>query len=175
MNDTNRRNSAFWISSLIILATTIVSIATHQRWFNLRFQIGPYYFTHWLSWIGTLFIAIYTPIYYTLKRRNPSQLKTLIKIHVYGNLLSVMFISIHYAQQVGRPAAFYPDLGTGLALYIVMVTLVITGFLHRFNILNKQGNISRALPHQNRYVHLAITLTFYLVITIHILKNIGLI
>ena len=36
-----------------------------------------------------------------------------------------MLISIHYAQQVGRPAAFYPDLGTGLALYIVMVTLVI--------------------------------------------------
>ena len=157
------------------MLTIVLSIATHQRWFNLRFQIGPYYFTHWLSWIGTLFIAIFTPIYYILKRKNPSQLKTLIKIHIYGNLLSVMFISIHYAQQLGRPAAFYPDLGTGLVLYIVMGILVVSGYLHRFNIISKVGSFSKALPHQNRYVHLAVTLSFYLVITIHILKNIGLI
>ena len=175
MTDTSRRDGAFWLASAIIITTIILSIATHQRWFNLRFQIGPYYFTHWLSWIGTLFIAIYTPIYYILKRKNPTQLKTLIKIHIYGNLLSVMLISIHYAQQVGRPAAFYPDLGTGLALYIVMVTLVITGYLHRFNIIGRLGNVSSAVPHQNRYVHLAITLSFYLVITVHVLKNIGII
>jgi hypothetical protein len=58
------KDSNFWVALTIILVTTGLSVATFLRWFNLRFQIGPYYFTHWLSWIGTLFIAIYTPIYY---------------------------------------------------------------------------------------------------------------
>jgi len=118
-------------------------------------------------------IAFYTPIYYILKRRNPKLLKTLIKIHVFGNLTAVMLISIHYAQQMGRPAQFYPELGTGLALYIVMFILVATGFLHRFGVLNKLGIYRIILPHQNRFLHIAITLTFYIVIIFHALRNIG--
>jgi hypothetical protein len=163
----------FWIAIGIILITTFLSIATFLRWFNLRFQVGQFYFTHWLGWIGALFIAFYTPIYYVLKRRNPRLVKTLIKIHVFGNLLGVMLISIHYAQQMGRPAEFYPDLGTGLVLYVVMFILVATGFLHRFGILDKLGRIRIILPHQNRFLHIAITFTFYIVIIVHALRNVG--
>jgi len=163
----------FWAAIIILLITTFLSVATFLRWFNLRFQIGPFSFTHWLGWIGALFIAFYTPIYYVLKRRNPQLVKTLIKIHVFGNLLSGMLISIHYAQQMGRPAEFYPDLGTGLILYIVMFILVATGFLHRFGMLEKLGRYRVFLPHQNRYLHIAITLTFYIVIIVHVLRNVG--
>jgi hypothetical protein len=162
-----------WMAIAIILVTTILSVATFFRWFRLRFQVGPFYFTHWLGWIGSLFIAFYTPIYYILKRRNPKRVKTLIKIHVFGNLLAVMLISIHYAQQMGRPAQFYPELGTGLTLYIVMFILVATGFLHRFGILGKLGRYRIILPHQNRFLHIAVTLTFYIVIIIHALRNVG--
>jgi uncharacterized membrane protein YidH (DUF202 family) len=163
----------FWMAIAIILLTTILSIATFLRWFRLRFQVGPFYFTHWLGWVGSLFIAFYTPIYYILKRRNPKRIKTLIKIHAFGNLLAVMLISIHYAQQMGRPAQFYPELGTGLTLYIVMFLLVATGFLHRFGILSKLGRYRIILPHQNRFLHIAVTLTFYIVIIIHALRNVG--
>jgi hypothetical protein len=163
----------FWMATGLIVITTYLSIATFLRWFNLRFQVGPFYFTHWLGWIGALFIAFYTPIYYVLKRRNPRLVKTLIKVHVFGNLLAVMLISIHYAQQMGRPAQFYPELGTGLALYIVMFILVATGFLHRFGILDKLGRYRIFLPHQNRFLHIAITLTFYVVIIVHALRNMG--
>ena len=162
-----------WAAIIIIFVTTYLSIATYLRWFNLRFQVGPFYFTHWLGWIGALFIAFYTPIYYVLKRRKPRLVKTLIKIHVFGNLLAVMLISIHYAQQMGRPAQFYPELGTGLTLYIVMFVLVATGFLHRFGILDKLGRYRIILPHQNRFLHIAITLTFYIVIIVHALRNMG--
>ena len=164
----------FWGALTLILITTILSIATFFRWVQLRFQVGPFYFTHWLGWIGALFIAFYTPVYYVLKRRNPRRIKTLIKIHVYGNLLAVMLISIHYAQQMGRPAQFYPDLGTGLVLYIVMFILVATGFLHRFGMLDRLGRYRIFLPHQNRYLHVAITLTFYIVVVVHALRNVGL-
>ena len=162
----------FLIALTIILVTTILSIATFYRWFQLRFQVGPFSFTHWLGWIGALFIAFYTPIYYVLKRRNPKRIKTLIKIHVFGNLLAVMLISIHYAQQMGRPAQFYPELGTGLTLYIVMFILVATSFLHRFGMLEKLGRYRIILPHQNRFLHIAI-LTFYTVIIVHALRNVG--
>jgi hypothetical protein len=165
----------FWAAIFIIIITTFLSIATYLRRFNLRFQIGPFYFTHWLGWIGTLFIALYTPIYYILKRRKPRLVKKLIKIHVFGNLTAVMLISIHYAQQMGRPAEFFPELGTGLVLYIVMFILVATGFLHRFGIVNRLGRFQLLLPHQNRFIHIAITLTFYLVIIVHALQNMDII
>lgn len=167
------RDSAFLVSLTIILVTVIVSLATFFRWVQLRFQVGPFSFTHWLAWIGSLFIFLYTPIYYIFKRRNPRLVKVLIKIHVFGNLFAAMFISVHYAQQMGRPPQFYPDLGTGLALYIIVFTLVTTGFLHRFGILSKIGRYRVFLPHQNRFLHIAITLSFYLLVVIHTLQNTG--
>jgi len=161
------KKPSFWISLIFLLASLLFSLATAYRWLDIQFRIGPYYVTHWLSWVGTLFIAIYTPLYYIVKRRNPRILQYLIPIHMYGNLLSFMFISMHFFQQITRPPQFYPDLGTGVALYLVMLILVLTGFLHRFQLLGK------AVPHQNRFLHISITLAFYIVIGIHILQGIG--
>ncbi len=155
----------FQIATAIILVTILLSVATYFRWLQLNFFVGSFRFTHWLSWIGTLFIALFTPTYYVLKRRYPKKLKVLLKIHVFGNLISFLLISIHYAQQVGRPPRFFPDLGTGLVLYIVMPFLVASGFLHRFQILKT------IKPHLNRFFHVSITLSFYLVIIVHILQG----
>lgn len=158
---------SFWLAVIILLASLYFSLATAFQWIDIRFRIGAYFVTHWLGWIGTLFIAVYTPLYYIVKRRNPHTLKYLISIHIFGNLLSFMFISMHFFQQITRPPEFYPDLGTGVALYLVMLILVLTGFLHRFQLLRS------TIPHQNRFVHISITLAFYVVIGIHILKGVG--
>lgn len=151
----------------MILATILLSVATYIRWFNLNFFVGSFRFTHWLSWIGTLFIAVVTPAYYVLKRRGFRKLKALLKIHIFGNLISFLLISIHYAQQVGRPPRFFPDLSTGLVLYIVMPLLVASGFFHRFQIFKS------IKPHLNRFFHVSITFTFYLVIGVHILQGLN--
>lgn len=161
------KEPSFWLAIVLLLASLYFSLATAFSWLDIRFRIGPYYFTHWLSWIGTLFIAVYTPLYYIVKRHSPHILKYLIPIHMFGNLLSFMFISMHFFQQITRPPQFYPDLGTGLALYLVMLVLVSTGFLHRFQLL---GN---TIPHQNRFLHISITLAFYVVIGVHILQGVG--
>ena len=158
---------SFWLSVVFLLASLYFSFATAFRWLDIRFRIGPYYVTHWLGWIGTLFIVAYTPLYYIVKRRRPQVLKYLIPIHMFGNLFSFMFISMHFFQQITRPPAFYPDLGTGVALYLVMLILVSTGFLHRFQILRS------IVPHQNRYLHVSITIAFYIVISVHILQGVG--
>jgi len=155
----------FWSAFVIILVTICLMVATYLRWFQLNFFVGPFRFTHWLVWIGTLYIAFVTPAYYVLKRRYPKRLKALVKIHVFGNLLAFMLVSIHFAQQIGRPPQFFPDLGTGLALYIITFILVATGFLHRFHLLKSVN------PHLNRFMHISITMSFYIVIGIHILQG----
>jgi hypothetical protein len=151
----------------MILLTVCLMIATYLRWFQLNFFIGRFRFTHWLVWIGTLYIVFVTPAYYVLKRRYTGRVSALVKVHMFGNLFSFMLISIHFAQQIGRPAQFYPDLGTGLALYIVMFILVITGFFHRFRI------VKSIRPHLNRFTHVSITMSFYIIIIVHILQGLN--
>ena len=163
------RNRHFWFGLLIAMLTIFISIATFFHWVNVGFRVGPYYLTHWFSWMGVIFIAGFTPIYYALKRRTPRLLRPLILLHTYGNLLSFTAISTHFASQLGRPAAFYPDLGTGVALYLIMMILVLTGFLHRFQI------VGRVIPHQNRFLHISVTTAFYIVILVHILEGLQLI
>ena len=161
------KSSSFWLAIGILLASLYLSLATAFRWLDIGFRIGPYFVTHWLSLIGTLFIAVYTPLYYIVKRRRPHLLKYLVPFHMFGNLVSFTFISMHFFQQITRPPQFYPDLGTGIALYLVMVILISTGFLHRFQLLRS------FVPHQNRFLHISITFAFYIVIGIHILQGLG--
>ena len=155
----------FWSAFMIILVTIYLMVATYLRWFQLNFFVGPFRFTHWLVWTGTLYVAFATPAYYVLKRRYLRRLVTFIKIHMFGNLFAFMLVSIHFAQQIGRPPQFYPDLGTGLVLYVVMLVLVGSGFLHRFRI------IRRVRPHLNRFLHVSVTTSFYLIIIVHILQG----
>jgi hypothetical protein len=155
----------FWSSLVIIFITIYFMIATYLRWFQLHILVGPFFIDHWFVWIGTLYIAFVIPVFYVSKRRYPKRLTTLIRIHAFGNLFAFMLISIHFAQQIGRPPQFYPDLGTGLTLYIVMFILTVTGFLHRFRL------IRRVRPHLNRFLHISITMSFYIIIGIHTLEG----
>jgi len=159
----------FWLATTIILVTIAVAILSYLRVVDLNFVVGPYRLAHWFTWIGTSFIAFYSPLYYAVKRRYPSKTKSLLRVHVFGNLFSFMLITIHFAQQISRPQAFFPDLSTGLLLYIVVPLLVASGYLHRFQLFKKMK------PHTNRWLHVALTLSFYLTILVHILQGLRLI
>lgn len=158
------KSVSFWIALLLIIATPFLMFAVYNDILQLHVLIGPYFIHHWLSWTGSIFIAVFTPIYYSLKRRNPQSIKTLLNVHVFGNLLAFMFISIHFTQQISRPAQFYPDLGTGIVLYATTLLMVATGFSMRFQI----GNIARKTL---RFIHTSSTVTFYLIILVHILHG----
>ena len=107
------------------------------------------------------------PIISMLKRRYLSKFVALFRVHVFGNLLAFLLISVHFAGQISRPAEFYPDLGTGLALYIIMLLLVATGFTHRFQL------ISRIKSQTRKFVHVGLSFSFYIIIGIHILHGLG--
>ena len=166
MGNSPLTKSSFWVALLLIIVTAFLMFAVYYHLLQLHIYVGPFYIHHWLSWTGTTFIAIFTPIYHWLKRRKPQRLKTLLGMHVFGNLVSFMFISIHFTQQISRPAQFYPDLGTGVVLYASTLLLVATGFLLKFQ-------IARSLGRSLRFVHLSVTVTFYLIILVHILHGLG--
>jgi hypothetical protein len=154
----------FWIALFLALAVVILSLGTYLRWWDMVIVIGPYLLPHWLSWIGAGYIAIVTPIYSIFKRRYPQHYKTLIKIHVFGNLTAFLLIAVHFSYHLGRPPEIAPILGTGLALFIIVGIMAVTGFFQRFRLI-------RRFLKQWRFIHVSLSLSFYIVLLIHILRN----
>jgi hypothetical protein len=176
------KNVTFLSASIIILVSVFLVIATYVKWIKLNFMVGPYYFGHWLGWIGTFFIAFATPTFYILKRRYPKRLNSMVGFHIFGNLFAFMLVSLHFAQQISRPPQFFPELGTGIIQYVVVILLASTGFIHKFHTLETTSSRQSHKyhqkiypPHRNRFLHVSITLTFYIVVIFHIIDHIGLV
>jgi hypothetical protein len=158
------------ISALLLISISLILVGLiYFDWLTVGFMVGPYRFHHWSVMLGAFYIAVATPFFSVLKRIKPESLKNLYRIHVFGNLLAVLLISIHFGGQLSRPAEFYPDLGSGVALYVSMLVLSLTGFFLRFR-LTADGN--RRLV---RWVHVLAVVFFYLIITLHTLHGFGLI
>jgi hypothetical protein len=167
---TESRRSTFYIA-LAIIAFTVLSIAAiFLGVYRLPFVIidilgARNSVTHWVGWAGAIWMALYTPVYSIVKRRRPVLISGLLRAHVIGNLIAVMFVSVHFAHQVTRPANNYPDLGTGIVLYIAMILLVSSGFMVYFGYGKRWFKMIRQL-------HPAVALTFYLIIIMHIIHGI---
>ena len=156
------------IVAVLIVGTTLFLMGgVYFHIFKLHFLYEDFYYHHWFSWIGTVYISIATPAYYLLKRYYQNRFKMFLNIHMFGNLFAFMLISIHFTQQVSRSPHAYPDLGTGIVLYTALVALISTGFLLRFVQPKKVSGASI------RFIHTAVTLTFYLIILVHILHGLA--
>lgn len=158
------------LASAIIAVTVIVAVLIFLRVFRIpHFQINVFGISnsavHWIGWIGTLYIAFATPVYPIVKRKYPRHIQKTLNIHVIGNVLAVLLVSIHFAHQVTRSASNYPDLGTGIVLYATMILLVATGMV----LISGMG---KKLVKQIRFLHPAFALTFYTVIIMHIIHGI---
>jgi hypothetical protein len=158
------RDVIFWISIFLLLLTDVFFIGTYLRWFDFGFVVGQYRLNHWLSWLGFIFILIHVPLFFTLKRSYIEKIRLFLAIHVLGNLSAFLLISIHFAHQISRPSQFYPDLGTGVALYASIGILVITGFFQRFGLLNRYRK-------KWRFLHTSLVVTLFIIIIIHILQG----
>ena len=149
--------------TLIVVATIFLGV-----WRVPYYQIEVFGISnsaiHWIGWIGTLYIAVATPFYPLIKRKYPLHVNQILNIHVLGNLLGVLVVSIHFANQVTRPASNYPDLGTGIVLYATTLLLLATGMV-------MVSGMGRKFFKQIRFLHPAYAITFYTVIVMHILQD----
>ena len=159
------------LSAAAIIAVIIVVVAlVFLRVFRIPFfQVSVFGVSHsavhWIGWVGTLFIAFATPVYPVVKRRHPHSIGKALYLHVVGNLVAVLLVSIHFAHQVTIPASSYPVLGTGVVLYAAMVLLVASGMV----LVSGAG---KKLIKHVRFLHPAFALTFYTVIVMHIIHGI---
>jgi hypothetical protein len=154
------KNPDLWGALIIILFTIYFSALVVVNRSLFGFLVGPLQFTHWMSLIGGLWIAFVTPAYYVLKRRRPNRIKALVRIHIFGNLVAFMFISVHFIYWI-ISVSF---MGTGLALFFAVLILVLTGLFNRFNLMQISTRYIRSL-------HISMTTAFYLVLIIHILNH----
>ncbi len=154
------RDPDLWVVFTIIIFTMYLLSLIIVEKATFGFFVGPLQFTHWMSLIGAFWIAFVTPAYYILKHHRPNGIKAWIRIHALGNLVAFMLISVHFTYWI-ISVSF---MGTGLALFIAVLALVVTGFLQRFNIM--QGSARHI-----RFLHISMTTAFYLILIIHVLSR----
>ena len=157
------KSRQFWIALLLFLIIIFIGVGNFLRWWDLRVPAGPISSTHWLGVIGAGYLAIFTPIYSYIKRHTEGFFKKLLAFHVFGNMLAFLLITVHYTQQAGRPAEFEAVHSTGLILFIIVTIMVLTGFLQRFRII-------QSLMKSWRFIHVSLSLSFYIVLLIHVLQ-----
>jgi hypothetical protein len=165
---------AVLISALtIIIVTVIIEALIFLHLIRLPFiQVNilgaSHSLTHWIGWIGTLYIAFVTPVLPIVKRKAPKYFGKTLNVHIIGNLVAVFLVSVHFAHQVTRATSNYPDLGTGVVLYGAMILLVATGIV-------RYSGIVRRFAKELIFLHPSFAVTFYMVIILHILHGISLI
>jgi len=158
--------SQFRLAIGLLAITVFVAVGTYLRLWDLHFSVGPFFLHHWLSIIGGTYLLIFVAMFGYMKRYTAVNRGKLLKVHVFGNLLAVALVSVHFAQQMGRPAEFGPDLGTGLAAYLLLMAIVASGFMMRFGLLTQQRE-------SQRLVHVGLSLSLFIVVAIHALRNFG--
>lgn len=148
----------------IVIITGILMYTVYIRLYPLHFEVAGELLHHWFSWAGVLFVAIFIPVFHLLKRKYPKHYRGLLDLHIFGNLIAVLLVSIHFTQQITRPPVAYPDLGTGIVLYLTMLLLVLAGFVLAFRLAQKRYRTWW-------FIHTSLAVTFYMVIIVHILHG----
>ena len=157
------RSLEFFVSLLILFFTVGFAAWVYVNWFGLSFFVGDLFFVHWVGLAATAFVAVLVPVYYVLKRKSRKKIKLLLRVHVFGNLLSFLLISVHFAQNTGRLSGFPSKLGDGLVLFLVMSIIVATGMLVRFGAKMK-------FVRYVKFVHSYGVFVFYFVVAFHVLQ-----
>jgi hypothetical protein len=155
------------LALFLVLISLFLMALIYFDWISVGFVVGPYRFHHWSVLIGSFYIAIVSPFFSVLKRSKPDSLRNLFRVHVFGNLLAFLLVSVHFAGQLSRPLEYYPDLGTGVGLLGAMSLLVFTGFFLKYG-LSAGGSYKSV-----RVIHVLAVFSFYLVIVVHALHGFG--
>jgi hypothetical protein len=144
--------------------TLFFSSISFVFWYELLFFVESLFFIHWLGLISTIFIALLVPIYYVLKRKKPPRIKSLLRIHVFGNLLAYMLVSIHFSQNTGRLIANFLKLEDGFVLFLVLSIIIATGMFERFS---SRKNFMKYIKPIHRYT----VIFFYFFMLVHTLQG----
>jgi len=155
------RYLSIWLSFAAVATGLVLAVLSYLRLIPLGYKLGPYWLNHWLGWLSMGFIIIYVPIFVILKKRKPKIYPKLMKVHEIGFIVAFMLVSLHIGSQIRR--VFPPELGTGIAAYVCLLVLVVTGIMQRNQIFaTRMGTL--------RFIHLSMIVSFFLVIVLHVIR-----
>ena len=155
------------LATLFLFTIVLLFIGTYLRLWSLRVELGPFFLDHWFSITGASYILLMTLFFSYAKRRSALHRARLLTLHIFGNLTAATLIVMHFAQQISRPAQFYPDLGTGLVSLLYILLIVPAGYFLRFGVMAKHAG-------SWRIVHVGVSIALLILVTIHALVNFGL-
>ena len=155
------RYLSIWLSFAALTVGLVLAVLSYLGLIPLGYKLGPYWLNHWLGWLSMGFIIIYVPIFIILKKRKPKIYQKLMKVHEIGFIVAFMLVSLHIGAQIRR--VFPPEIGTGIAAYVSLLILVVTGIMRKNQILaTRMATL--------RLVHLSMVVSFFLVIVFHVIR-----
>jgi len=155
------RNLSILLSFTAVAVGLVLAVLSYLGLIPLGYKLGPYWLNHWLGWLSMGFIVIYVPIFVILKKRTPKIYQKLMKVHEIGFIVAFMLVSLHIGSQIRR--VFPPEIGTGIAAYVSLLALVVTGIMRKNQILaTRMATL--------RLVHLSMVVSFFLVIVLHVIR-----
>jgi hypothetical protein len=158
---TRNRYLSIWLSFAAVAVGLALAVLSYIGLIPLGYKLGPHWLNHWLGWLSMGFIVIYVPIFVILKKRKPKIYPKLMKVHEIGFIIAFMLVSLHIGAQIRR--VFPPEIGTGIAAYVSLLALVVTGIMRKNQILaTRMATL--------RLVHLSMVVSFFLVIMLHVIR-----
>ena len=154
----------------IILVAIALSVVVYDHLLSVNMIILNMRFSHMLSIIGTIGIAIATPMFTLMKRSYPASWMKITRFHIFGNLAFFTLIVYHFSSQMARSSSSFPDLGTGLAMFVAMSLQIGFGFAQRFGSQRSIGDRTINLK-TVKFIHASLVMVFYLIILIHVLHG----
>ena len=155
------RNLSICLSFAAVAIGLVLAVLSYLGLIPLSYKLGPYWLNHWLGWLSLGFITIYVPIFIILKKRNPKIYQKLMKVHETGFIVAFMLVSLHIGLQIRR--VFPPEIGTGIAAYVSLLALVVTGIMQRNQIFATRIKTLRLM-------HVSMAISFFLVIVLHVIR-----
>jgi hypothetical protein len=149
------------LSFAAVAVGLLLAVLSYLGLIPLGYKLGPYWLNHWLGWLAMASIIIYVPIFVILKKRKPKMYGKLMKVHEIGFIVAFMLVSLHIGSQIRR--VFPPEIGTGIAAYISLLALVVTGIIRKNQILATRMTTLRS-------IHLSGAVSFFLVIVLHVIR-----
>jgi hypothetical protein len=124
----------------IVIAAVVLSVVVYYHILIVNFFVFSMRFSHFLSITGAIGIAVATPLFTLLKHSYPASWTRITRFHIFGNLLFFTLIAFHFASQMARPSSSFPNLGTGLAMFVAMGLQISFGFTQRFGFQGRLGS-----------------------------------
>lgn len=158
---TRNKYLSIWLAFTVVAVGVVLAVLSYLGLIPLGYKLGPYWLNHWLGWSAFALIIIYVPIFVILKRRSPNMYHKLMKVHEVGFIIAFMLVSLHIGSQLRR--VFPPEIGTGIAAYVSLLVLVVTGIMRKNHILATRTATLRI-------IHLSMVASFFLVIVLHVIR-----